>query len=413
MDLSPSMQPDPAWSTAVPDWEARIREGKSLLPDLPLWDAPAEKALRVFKKLRISDMYGTPTYGEVCEDWVFDLVRVIFGSYNPDLKRRMLREFFLLVPKKNGKSAIAAGIILTAAILNSRPEAELVLISATQKIARITFKAIKGSILLDPVLEQLFHIQNHEKQITHRETGAMIMILSADGDIVTGLKAVYLLIDESHVLLSKTKADEILTELKGGLASNVEGFVIQITTQSKKPPVGAFKEELNKARAVRDGEIALPLVALLYEFPNDVVQKETWRDPNIWGMVNPNLERSVSLQYLMDELAAADRKGADAVALFASQHLNVQIGLGHVQDRWVGSSFWYAGKAKFEGLTLPWMMDLCDCMVGGIDGGGMDDLLGASFVGRRNDGGGWLSLSKAWCHPIALERRERDRKSVV
>ncbi|MEE3101832.1 MAG: terminase large subunit, partial [Pseudomonadota bacterium] len=111
------MRPDaihhPAWDTAVPDWAERIKDGRGLVPDLPLFDVVAERALRIFKRLRVPDLIGTPTYGEVCEPWVFDLVRAVFGSYDPEAKRRMIQEFFLLVPKKNGKSAIAAAIIVT------------------------------------------------------------------------------------------------------------------------------------------------------------------------------------------------------------------------------------------------------------------------------------------------------------
>ena len=59
--------PDPRWSTAVPDWEDRIRNGESLIPKLPLHDAYAEKALTIFKALVVPDMEGLPTHGEVCE----------------------------------------------------------------------------------------------------------------------------------------------------------------------------------------------------------------------------------------------------------------------------------------------------------------------------------------------------------
>lgn len=68
------------WRTAVPDWKKRVMAGRSLLPDLPLFDAPAEKALRIFRRLRVPDLLGKPTYGELSEPWVFDLVRAIFGS---------------------------------------------------------------------------------------------------------------------------------------------------------------------------------------------------------------------------------------------------------------------------------------------------------------------------------------------
>lgn len=406
MDLSPEYVPDPRWSTAVPDWEDRIMAGKSLLPELPLFDAVAEKALRIFKRLRIPDIHGMPTFGEVCEDWVFDLVRVIFGSYDPNTKVRIISEFFLLVPKKNGKSAIAAGIILTAAIMNERPSVELILISASQKIAGISFTQIKGMIGLDEKLRALFHIQTHLKLITHHETKAVIMILSADGDIVTGSKAAYVLIDEVHVLLSKPRAPEIMVELRGGLDSRPEGFVLQITTQSKKIPVGQFKAELDQARAVRDGEMQLPMLAVLYELPEALTKKEGWRDEATWPLVNPNMGLSTTMQKLRDKLKMAERSGPDAVALFASQHLNVQVGKGLVQDRWVGAQLWTRPKAVYRGLTFEAFLDLCEVVVAGIDGGGMDDLLGMSFVGRLPGSRGWLSWSRAWAHPIALKRRE-------
>lgn len=191
--------PASTWSTAVPDWKDRIRKKLSLIPDLPLYDAVAEKALRIFKRLRVPDIIGNPTYGEACDDWVFDFVRVIFGSYDPETKRRALREFFLLVPKKNGKSSIAAAIIITAAIMNERPEAELLLIAPTKTIAEISFKQAVGIIRLDNELTKLFQPQDHIKKITNLRTLAIIQVKAAAADVITGSKATYILIDETHV----------------------------------------------------------------------------------------------------------------------------------------------------------------------------------------------------------------------
>ena len=308
------------------------------MPDLPLFEESAEKALRIFMRLRVPDLPGKPTYGEVCEPWVFDFVRAIFGSYDPKTRRRALREFFLLVPKKNGKSAIAAGIIVTAAILNDRPMAELVLIAPTQTISGIAFDQAAGIINADPDLLGVFHVKTHLKTIVHRTTEAEIKILSADGDVVTGSKAAFILIDETHVLGAKVKAPAIFLELRGGLASRPEGFLLQITTQSKKPPSGQFARELRRARAVRDGEVEAPMLAVLYELPGEIAKDEGWKDEKLWGLVNPNLERSVSLDFLRDQFERAEADGRDAMALFASQHLNVQIGQGTIDGRWAGAA---------------------------------------------------------------------------
>lgn len=391
------------WSTAVVDWEKRLLARQSLIPDLPLFEAPAEKALRIFKRLKVPDLIGTPTFGEVCEDWVFDLVRTIFGSYDPETKRRMIREFFVLIPKKNGKSAIAAGIIVTAAILNERPEAELILIAPTQKIASIAFKTALGIIRLDPVLSDLFKPQQHLKQITHLSTLAVIMILSADGDVVTGSKGTFILVDETHVLGSKSKADEIFVELRGGLASRPEGFLLQITTQSKKPPTGQFERELQQARDVRDGKLELPLLAVLYELPKKMQENELWRDPEVWPLVNPNLDRSVSLEYLQDEMLKAEREGSDAMALFASQHLNVQVGVGLGTGAWAGASYWL--KAKRD-ITLETIIETSDVCVVGVDGGGLDDLLGLGVLGRHAETKVWQHWGKAWADRDVLELRK-------
>lgn len=396
--------PPLAWRTAVPDWEARILGRRSLFPDLPLYDQAAEKALRIFKRLRVPDLIGTPTYGEICEEWVFDLVRVIFGSYDPDTRRRALQEFFLLVPKKNGKSAIAAAIIVTAAILNERPQAELLLIAPTQKIASISFKQAKGMIALDEHLATLFHVNTNLKEITHRTTGAVIMVLSADGDVITGSKGTYILVDETHVLASKHKAADIFLELRGGLASRPEGFMLQITTQSKARPTGQFEKELERARAVRDGKLELPLLPVLYELPRKLAESEAWRDESTWGLVNPNLERSVSLQYLRNKLIEAEEDGPEALALFASQHLNVQIGLGLNTGRWTGADYWE--KSARPAMTFETILETSEVVVAGLDGGGLDDLLGFYVLGRHAETKAWQGWGRAWADRDVLTLRK-------
>lgn len=373
------------------------------MPDLPLFDAPAEKALRIFKRLRVPDLIGNPTYGEVSEPWVFDLVRAIFGSYDPEIRKRMLTEFFVLVPKKNGKSALAAAIMVTAAILNERPNAELILVAPTQNISDISFQQAKGIIALDPELQKLFHIRDHKKKIEHLTTNAEVKILSADGDVVTGSKAAYVLIDETHVLASKIKAAEIYTELRGGLASRPEGFLLQITTQSKRPPAGQFRKELQRARDVRDGVVDLPMLSLLYELPAKMVEAAEWRNEDTWGMVNPNLDRSVSKDFLLNRMIEAERDGPEAMALFASQHLNVQVGLGLHTDRWVAIDYWPENARK---MSLQDLLAQCDVAVVGGDVGGLDDLFSIGVIGRHAETRQWIAWVKSWCVRAVLDLRK-------
>lgn len=389
------------WDTSLTDWEDRIVAGRSLVPDMPLHDAQADRALAIFKRLRVPDLIGMPTYGEVCDEWVFRLVRAIFGSYDPETKRRALREFFLLIPKKNGKSSIAAAIIVVAALVNERPEAELLLIAPTMTIAKIAFKQAWGIIRADKTLEKLFHVREHLRTIMHRLTKAEIAIKAADSDVITGGKATYTLIDETHEFARKSNAEGVFVELRGALASRPDGFLMQITTQSKTAPAGVFKKELDRARAVRDGRLQLPILAVLYELPTKMAKK--WQDPETWSMVNPNLGRSVDPGFLEDQLVQAREDGASSLALLASQHFNVEIGVGLGGD-WQAARHWAGAKAKrvsFEDL-----LERCEVIVAGVDGGGLDDLFGLNFTGRDRETKDWLAWFHAWAHPEVLEVRK-------
>jgi phage terminase large subunit-like protein len=390
------------WDTSCVDWADKLRRRECPIPVLPLFEAEAEKALRIFKRLRCPDIEGNPTYGQICDEWVFEIVRAIFGSYDTETKRRLIREFFVLIPKKNGKSSISAAIIVTATIINRRPEAECLLIAPTKQIANIAFKQAAGIVRLDPHLAALFHLQQHLRTITHRTSLAQIIIKAADTDAITGGKATFTLIDETHVFASVGRAADVFIEVRGALASRPDGFLLQITTQSKAPPVGVFNAELDAAREVRDGKVRRPVLAILYEYPEEIQKSGEWKLAENWDIVNPNLGRSVDRAFLADELAKAERAGPEAFALFASQHFNIEIGIALRSNRWEGADYWL--DQADQTLTLEALIQRSDVIVVGIDGGGLDDLLGLAILGRDAGTREWLLWSHAWAHEKILER---------
>ena len=95
--------------------------------------------------------------------------------------------------------------------------------------------------------------------------------------MITGVKSTVTLLDETHVFSEKSNAADIFVEIRGALASRPDGFLVQITTQSKRPPAGVFRQELQNARDVRDGKLELPLLPVLYEYPRPIVMSQEWR----------------------------------------------------------------------------------------------------------------------------------------
>lgn len=394
------------WRTALPDWESRILAGQSLVPKLPLFEGEAARALRVFKRLKLPDVIGTPTMEGACGPWFFPIVEALFGSYNPETNVRMIQEVFELIPKGNSKSSNGGAVMVTALIVNRRPEAEFLLIAPTIEIANIAFKQAKGTIRLDPALDKTFQIQDHIKKITHRRNGASLQIKAADTDVITGSKATGTMIDETHVFAKKGNAADIFVELRGALTKRPDGFLFQTTTQSKAPPSGVFKTELNMARMVRDGKMDLPLLPILYELPVSASKDGGWKYRKYWPLVNPNLGRSTNETFLKNELLKAEETGPQQLALIASQHFNVEIDQHLRSDGWAGAGLWPRGVEK--GLILQEVLNRSEVVTVGIDGGGLDDLLGVGVVGREKGTQRWLAWAHAFISPEGWERRKAN-----
>ena len=392
-------------STACLDWADRLKTGRSIIPP-PIFPDQAEQALAVFKALKIVDAPGSPTFGESCAEWVFDFVRCIFGAYDPDSGRRLITEFFLCIPKKNSKSTIAAGIMLTALILNWRQSAEFGVLAPTVEVANNAYAPARDMVQKDDELDALLHVQTHIKSITHRESGAVLKVLAADSNTVGGKKSVGTLIDELHLFGKVSSAENMLREALGGLASRPEGFVIYLTTQSDEPPAGVFLQKLNYARDVRDGKIVDPgFVPVIFEHPPEMVESgECLKLENV-AMVNPNMGFSVDKAFIEREFKKAEAAGPESFRGFLAKHANVELGMNLRSDRWAGADFWERqGTAK--GLTLDELIARSEVIDIGIDGGGLDDLLGLAVLGRDAKTRQWLLWARAWAHPSVLERRK-------
>jgi phage terminase large subunit-like protein len=419
------------WTTACPDWEERIVRGKSLIPCSPLFPAEAETALRYFNDLKVVDVAGEPTFGDIARPWVTDFVASIFGSCDPETGRRLIKEFFLLI----SKSTLAAGIMVTALLLNWRKSAEFIILAPTIKVANNSAKAAMDMVNNDPDLSIYLKTIAHERKIEHRTTGATLSIVAADANTVTGIKATGVLIDELWLFGKQSRAEEMLREATGGLMSRPEGFVIALSTQSDEPPTGVFKDWLTRFRDIRDGVLeSKRALGLLYEFPEHMIKSEAYKRPENFYITNPNMGASVDEETLLEEFEKERQKGTRSLVGFYAKHLNVEPGMGARSDNWAGAEFWK--PAASTEVTLDTILKRCEVVVVGLDGGGLDDLYGLTVLGRETAEieidapvddeedelqadedrpevivgkirvKRWLSWSHAWAHDIVLERRK-------
>ncbi|EJL25597.1 terminase large subunit [Novosphingobium sp. AP12] len=406
------------WNFACLDWKERLRDGRSLIPDLPLDREMASRAVQIFNKLRLPDVGDRPEMRVAAGDWQRDTVAALFGSMMPDGRRRV-RKIFELVPKKNSKTTKAGAIGVTALLMDPEPRQPYYLFGPTQEIAQRGFNQAEGMIMADPVLQQRFHVRAHLKTIVDRVTESTLKVQTFDEKVSTGGIPKGAIIDELHILGKVHYASRVLGQIYGGMVSRPGAFLYMITTQSDEPPAGVFKEELQLARAIRDGRLTgegATTLPILYEFPEEfqVDPKQPWMEPTCWPMVLPNLGRSVQIDLLRPQFYEAKEKGSAELARWASQHLNIEIGLGLHSQRWRGADHWLG--ATEPALTLEDLLSRCEVVVCGVDGGGLDDLFGVAVLGRERVTGTWLSWARAWVQRnvvMAVDGKEPLRKDIA
>jgi phage terminase large subunit-like protein len=379
------------WNTALPDWPARIVARQPMIPVLPLNKARADRALRIFKRLRLVDVPGSPTMGEACEPWVFDFVRAIFGAFDPAAKRQLIKEFFLLIAKKNGKSSIAAGVMMTALIMNERRLGEYLILAPTKDVADNSFIPAAGMVDADKALKARYKPSKSTRVIENLLDGSVLEVKAADADVVGGQKAIAIFIDELWLFGKKAGAENMLSEATGSLASRPEGFVIFASTHSDDRPAGVFKKKLDYHRGVRDGTIIDPAsLPLIYEYPPAMREAEAYRKPETFYIPNPSLGRAVDFEWLVSQARQKEIEGPDSYRLFLASTLDSCAGPPAHHPRRAARSLRGGGRRHRRRRARR------SSRAGGA---------------RPREGHArWLLWTHAWAHRIVLERRKRSRR---
>src|SRR3546814_11549301 len=107
---------DDRWDFSCPDWVDRLKEGRSLVPDLPLDRVLVARSVGIFNKLKLPDVAGQPPMADAAGDWFRAVVGALFGSIDATGMRRV-REPFVLVPQKSSKPTGRAAVIVTGLLM--------------------------------------------------------------------------------------------------------------------------------------------------------------------------------------------------------------------------------------------------------------------------------------------------------
>lgn len=394
---------------ACPDWWEKLQNGQTPMADVPINKTKAAKALAFFNRLRLPDVPGNPPLSEACGEWFRDILCAFLASEDPETKRRLVWELLCLVPKKNSKTTYVAALGLTALFMEEAPNRQMLIVAPSQNISERCFSQAQLMIEIDQKLSDIFKVEEYKKSIIRQKTGTQLDVKTFDTSIVTGEIPVLTIIDEVHELGKAAKATKVMQQIRGGGITKQRGQVLMISTQSDEAPAGIWRTELDKARAIRDGKggsspIMLPV---LYEFPRaNQVNQEYWRNKENWGFILPNLGRSIDPEALVDDYENNGKVNQETEQIWASQHLNIEIGVGLGGDGWSGAIHWEnCVDEKITGLdSLLRRSEVCTI---GVDWGGADDLAAIYVLGREKGSKRWLGWGRAWARPTVFEQRKK------
>ncbi|WP_319528977.1 terminase TerL endonuclease subunit [uncultured Cohaesibacter sp.] len=276
--------------------------------------AQAEKALKFVELMpHTKGKWAAQNERLVLEPWQRFFVASIFGWVHKATSLRRFREARLKVPRKNGKSALAAGIgnyMLTA---DGEFGAEVYSGATTQKQAFEVFKPARLMAKKTPMFCRAFGVTVAAQKLETATGGVFEPIVGDPGD---GASPSCSIVDEYH----EHKTDKLYDTMKTGMGAREQPLMLVITTAGDNiagPCYLAFDELKNVLEGVIEDD---ELFGLIYTIDDG----DEWTDPANLVKANPNFGVSVSADFLRSELAKAIRSPRNQ-ARFKTKHLNIWI----------------------------------------------------------------------------------------
>ncbi len=266
-------------------------------------DKRANRAINFFELLRHTKgrFYGQPF---ILLPWQRQIIRDVYGTVREDGSRQY-RYVYLEIPKKQGKSELAAGAGLYHLYADGERNGEVYGCAADKSQASLVFDVAVDMIDQIPALQKRTKLQLSTKKITDRKSGSFYKVVSAEAYTKHGLNVSACIIDELHAQPNRDLFD-VMTFGAGD--ARIQPIWWFITTAGDDPDrVSVGWEQHDYARRILAGEAIDPSwYPVIYCYEGEDIYNE-----QNWAMANPSLGTTVQLESLREAAARARAKPAD------------------------------------------------------------------------------------------------------
>ena len=272
----------------------------------------------------------------VLEPWQMFILCNIFGWEHRKTKLRRFRRAFVFVPRKNGKTTLAAPIGLLMLTVESEPGAEIYCGATSEDQANEVFRPAKAMTERAEGFKETFGVDTMKSSI-FREEGLSFFrkLIGKPGEGQSPYCAIH---DEYH----EHQTSEQIDSMDTGMGARQEPLQLIITTAGIDVS-GPCKEFDDYTRKILEGSMQDErMFALHYT----VDAGDDWEDFEVWKKANPNLGVSVSEDYLLGKLNEAKQRVSQQNTV-KTKHLNLWCNAG---SAWMNMSIWQ--KCEDPGLSL-------------------------------------------------------------
>lgn len=305
-------------------------------------------------------------------------------AVGPDGLRRV-RTGFVGMPRKNGKSSLAAALALYGLVADNEPGAEVYSVAGDRKQAGIVFREAREMVLASPALSKRITVFQHHLECP--QNGGVYHVLSSDAKLQQGLNASFVIFDEVHVQPN----DDLWVALQFSMATRRQPLMIGITTAGFGNDTLAWRL-YDHGQRVEAGEIDDPSFYFRWWQPADF--GADYRDPAVWAAANPALG-----DFLKPEALAADLAMGESE--FRRYHLNQWT---TVRDAWLPHGSWAACAAPREVTRR-------EPVILGFDGAWTED--STAIVGATVGPKPHLWVERVWEKPAGVDSWQTPSDEVT
>ena len=323
--------------------------------------------------------------------WQEQIIRDVFGIVDAH-GNRQFRTAYVEIPKKNGKSELAAAVALYLLYADNEPSAEVYGAAADRQQASIVFDVARQMVDMTPALVKRSKIMAAGKRIVNYSNGGYYQVLSAEVGTKHGLNVSGLVFDELHSQPNRQLYD-VLT--KGSGDAREQPLYFLITTAGTDRESICYEVHMKALDLLKGTKIDPSFYPVVYGLADD----QDWNDEANWYQANPSLGYTIKIDRVRDAYK-------DALENPAEENVFRQLRL----DQWVGSSVAWIPEHVYDKGDIPIDFEKLkgrDCYAG-LDLSSTSDITAFVMVfPPEAEGENYIVLPHFWLPRETLQLRVR------